>query len=745
MVFLDGLESSPRMSSWSTEALKKLREQARAKLEQLVPLDGHAAQVFDASFLYTSSTFRIGTFGIAKGPYEPKPSEFILQAPTTRDNARRLVRACQVSKPILLEGSPGVGKTSLVTALGGVAGHHVCRINLSDQTDLTDLFGSDLPAEGGQAGEFAWRDAAFLRAMQDGDWVLLDEMNLAPQAVLEGLNAVLDHRGTVFIPELGRSFEKHPRFRIFAAQNPLHQGGGRKGLPKSFVDRFTRVHIQTLSPEDLVLICQNLFPTLSADHLRSMIIFNFRLHEETMVKRSFGTEGSPWEFNLRDVMRWATLLVSSSDHSSTSHPSDYLDTLYLQRFRTDRDRNRTTDIFREVFELSQTTGSLADCSWASITPHHVQFGSALIRREDHCSVDSSVELQRHLQPLAAASLCIQKGWLMILSGIAGTGKTQLARYLAAAAGHRLCELSMSSGMDTMDLLGSFEQRVSTGNGSGRFEWIDGPLVEAVKHGNWVLLDNANLCNPSILDRLNSLCETDGLIVLTERGHVHGEVEILKPHLNFRLFLTVDPRNGELSRAMRNRAIEIHLPDGHTTLQDQLRMCDAIRIPPLSDFSQDMLIELTLQFDLVRRTHSRFTLAGFTSMLGPARCSQICHDSLASAMLDQGTFLQIECVGDPIASVYARTLFFVRMLAPREMLLFRRLYPTLKTLPSPWSLPIPMILFDGLIHQGFGELRRIIGERLAQRRRIPSSFILNQVSVDPLVSFLASLHVLHVTY
>jgi len=25
------------------------------------------------------------------------------------------------------------------------------------------------------------------------------------------------------------------------------------------------------------------------------------------------------------------------------------------------------------------------------------------------------ELQRHLQPLAAASLCIQKGWLMILS------------------------------------------------------------------------------------------------------------------------------------------------------------------------------------------------------------------------------------------------------------------------------------------------------------------------------------------
>ncbi|MGG6497318.1 UNVERIFIED_CONTAM: AAA family ATPase, partial [Bacteroidetes bacterium 56_B9] len=86
--------------------------------------------------------------------------------------------------------------TSLVNALASVSGHRLQRINLSDQTDLIDLFGSDLPVEGGQPGEFQWRDAAFLDAMQKGDWVLLDEMNLASQTVLEGLNAVLDHRGT---------------------------------------------------------------------------------------------------------------------------------------------------------------------------------------------------------------------------------------------------------------------------------------------------------------------------------------------------------------------------------------------------------------------------------------------------------------------------------------------------------------------------------------------------------------------
>ena len=44
------------------------------------------------------------------------------------------------------------------------------------------------------------------------------------QAVLEGLNALLDHRAEVFIPELGASYHCHPQFRLFGAQNPLQVG-----------------------------------------------------------------------------------------------------------------------------------------------------------------------------------------------------------------------------------------------------------------------------------------------------------------------------------------------------------------------------------------------------------------------------------------------------------------------------------------------------------------------------------------
>ena len=113
-----------------------------------------------------------------------------------------LFRGLQIRKPILLEGSPGIGKTSLVDALSVKLKRKITRINLSDQTDIADLFGADLPVEGGEAGHFEWRNGPFLNAMEQGQWILLDELSLASQSILEGLNAVFDYRNEVYIPEL---------------------------------------------------------------------------------------------------------------------------------------------------------------------------------------------------------------------------------------------------------------------------------------------------------------------------------------------------------------------------------------------------------------------------------------------------------------------------------------------------------------------------------------------------------------
>ena len=635
MTFLDGLGSLPQLSSYSKEAIQRLKADAEAKLEELVPLAYRSALLVPQSD--SSGYTRIGPFSIPKGQKPTNDHIFSLQAPTTQDNALRIVRACQVTKPILLEGSPGVGKTSLVTALANVAGHELCRINLSDQTDLIDLFGSDLPVEGGGPGEFAWRDAEFLKAMQEGRWVLLDEMNLAPQAVLEGLNAVLDHRGTVYIPELGRSFSRHSSFRIFAAQNPLTQGGGRKGLPKSFVNRFTKVYVEELSPNDLSIICGQLFPDLDEDLVQSMIAFNMRLNDEVCRKRTFARQGGPWEFNLRDVIRWGYLLRTPGP---PKHPVDHLRSVYLHRFRTEEDRTQAHALFDQAF--GSNSERLKDRPPLTVSSQYVQVGYYANARQNFASKRRAPRiLKKDLSVLESVGLCVSQSWLTILTGQPNCGKTEVVRLLAHFTGNMLREISANSATDTLDIIGSFEQVDGRGRVlafaeeilahldvelrswersrfmhlqeyrqalssllaasqataapdllqlclrivqevtdssmrqllltqlddlaakcgvAGRFEWVDGPLVQAMKNGYWLLLDNANMCNPSVLDRLNSLCEPNGFLTLSERGIVGETVQVIKPHPNFRLFMTVDSQCGELSRAMRNRGIEIAVVD-----------------------------------------------------------------------------------------------------------------------------------------------------------------------------------------
>jgi midasin len=659
MTFLDGLGSVPQLSTSSPEALRHLRSAALSKLHEVAPLpDLHVSPSFHPS-CDPAAFIQLGPFAIPRGARVPVVQTFDFQAPTTQNNAMRVVRACQVAKPILLEGSPGVGKTSLISALANIAGHVLYRINLSDQTDLTDLFGSDLPVEGGGPGEFSWKEAGFLMAMRHGHWVLLDEMNLAPQAVLEGLNAVLDHRGSVFIPELGRSFTRHPSFRIFAAQNPLHQGGGRKGLPKSFLNRFTKVYLEELAPSDLFHVCEQLFPSLDPDVLRAMIAYNSRLAHEVDLQRSIGRDGSPWEFNLRDVIRWGTLTTAVS----SSHPSQHVGSIYIHRFRTAADRSVAGDIFNSTFAIN--TGFVIENPHLTLSSSHVQIRHFHYQRSPSTlSCRTPLVLRGQLAPLETIGLCMSQSWLVIVTGTRGSGKNSLVRTLASLTGNSLREVPVNCATDTMDILGGFEQvddlnrallvvdtvlalvdrYLRTANGSkfwqlaqyidlqmmrgvsshhhetssqllklasdlldgmnhvgalwaherhhcqrqiegllngfsctGRFEWVDGPLVTAIKQGTWILLDGANLCSPSVLDRLNSLCEMDGVLTLNEKGYVDGDIQVLKPHPNFRLFMTVDPQYGELSRAMRNRGVEICLIKGLSS-SDLLRLQDYLRLP-----------------------------------------------------------------------------------------------------------------------------------------------------------------------
>ncbi|KDO65104.1 hypothetical protein CISIN_1g0000012mg, partial [Citrus sinensis] len=607
--------------------------------------------------------FGIDPFYIEKGDEKTEVGSFDFSAPTARRNALRVLRAMQLSKPVLLEGSPGVGKTSLIVALGKYSGHKVVRINLSEQTDIMDLLGSDLPAESDEGMKFAWSDGILLQAIKEGCWVLLDEINLAPQSVLEGLNAILDHRGEVFIPELGLTFRCPSSFRVFACQNPSYQGGGRKGLPRSFLNRFTKVYVDELVEDDYLSICSSRFQSIPRSLLLKLVLFNKRLHKEIVVYRKFAQDGSPWEFNLRDVMRSCQILKGAPEKTKCDY---FLNILYLQRMRTADDRQEVLRIYEEIFG---TKPFINPYPRVQLNPQYLVVGNTAIKRNyTQCSKVLSSQLKilpgiRH--SLEAAAHCIKEQWLCILVGPQSSGKTSLIRLLAQLTGNILNELNLSSATDISELLGCFEQynvfrsfrmvvaqvesyinkysslqlessveaiivgkkelisrwlsfsssvdftllssshsaykenwkrisnslrllveiieklRLDLGNNrcdelnrmektilklqdnlkllqSAKFEWVTGSLIKAVENGEWIVLENANLCNPTVLDRINSLMEPSGTITINERGTVDGKPVVLGPHPNFRMFLTVNPSYGEISRAMRNRGVEIYM-------------------------------------------------------------------------------------------------------------------------------------------------------------------------------------------
>ncbi len=163
---------------------------------------------------------------------------------TTAETLEHLALSVARAEPVLLEGTTSTSKTSAILYLAALLGREVVRINLSAQTDTAELLGRYVPVPGPE-GRASWRwvDGRIVRALRDGAWVVLDEINLGDPGVLERLNPLLEQPPSLVLSEHdGERFGVggtaiHPHFHIFATMNPSSYGG-RNALSPAFRDRF---------------------------------------------------------------------------------------------------------------------------------------------------------------------------------------------------------------------------------------------------------------------------------------------------------------------------------------------------------------------------------------------------------------------------------------------------------------------------------------------------------------------------
>lgn len=131
---------------------------------------------------------------------------------------------------------------------------------------------------------FAFIEGILTEAIKSGDWILLDEVNMAPSSVLECLSQLLDNNGSVTLYEAGdhKSIPRHPGFRLFACMNPATDTG-KADLAPGLRNRFTEIYCDEMSSkEDITMLVTDYLTTLSLPAARISSIVTFyiqvRLH-----------------------------------------------------------------------------------------------------------------------------------------------------------------------------------------------------------------------------------------------------------------------------------------------------------------------------------------------------------------------------------------------------------------------------------------------------------------------------------
>lgn len=139
----------------------------------------------------------------------------------------RLVVGLLTGGHLLLEGLPGLAKTTAVKALAGRVHASFQRVQFTPDLLPGDLTGTEVfnPADG---------SVRFVRGPLFHDIVLADEINRAPAKVQSALLEAMQERQ---VTVGGVTHALPPLFLVLATQNPLEQAGTYP-LPEAQLDRF---------------------------------------------------------------------------------------------------------------------------------------------------------------------------------------------------------------------------------------------------------------------------------------------------------------------------------------------------------------------------------------------------------------------------------------------------------------------------------------------------------------------------
>ncbi len=545
---------------------------------------------------------KFGPFYLEKGDLAELPTDDYIMTPSVERKLIDLARIISTRMfPVLIEGPTSSGKTSTVEYLAKRTGHRFVRINNHEHTDIQEYLGTYVSDP--VSGKLVFKDGLLLQALRRGDWIVLDELNLAPTDVLEALNRLLDDNRELFIPETQEVIKPHPHFMLFATQNPPGLYAGRKVLSRAFRSRFLEVHFDDVPQAELeTILCQRC--RIAPSYAQRIVAVFRELQKRRQTGRVF--ESKQGFATLRDLFRWA-----GRDAVGYQELAENGYMLLAERARREDDRAVVKSVIESIMKvrIDETTLYSFD-----------RFGDDVkIFLGFDIPSSSNIVWTKAMQRLfILVGRALRSKEPVLLVGETGSGKTSICQVYANAVNKHLFSLNCHQNTETADLIGGLrpirnkaaveaetfsevsslllqcgvigvsnntasllsaidqleksqlvdsvkarEVRQKLRRITGIFEWHDGPLVEAMKAGDIFLLDEISLADDSVLERLNSVLDPARIVVLAEKGGDNIEDSLVQAAPDFRLIATMNPGGDygkkELSPALRNRFTEIWVP------------------------------------------------------------------------------------------------------------------------------------------------------------------------------------------
>lgn len=143
---------------------------------------------------------------------------------------------------------------------------------------------------------------------------------------------------------------------------------------------------------------------------------------------------------------------------------------------------------------------------------------------------------------------------ILLKGPSGSGKTKLAQSISAYFQQPMQSINCSVDLDAESMLGF--KTIIAKEGNTHIEFVEGPVVQAMKNGHILYIDEINMAKPETLPILHSVLDHRRMLTNPFTG------EVIHAHEDFTVIAAINEGyvgTSPMNEALKNRFVTFSIP------------------------------------------------------------------------------------------------------------------------------------------------------------------------------------------